>query len=51
VKKKLKDKSFATNVSRDDITQGSELIGVPLEDHIAFLIKVFAEAQQAGVLK
>ncbi len=41
VKKKLKDKSFAANVSREDITRGAELIGKPLEDHIAFLITVF----------
>lgn len=32
--KKLKDKAFARNVSRDDITQGAEGIGVPLEEHI-----------------
>lgn len=41
VKKKLKDKSFAANVSREDIKQGSELIEKPLEDHIHFLIEVF----------
>jgi len=42
VKKKLKDKAFAANVSREDISQGAELIGKPLEDHIAFLIQVFS---------
>lgn len=41
VKKKLKDKGFAANVSREDIQHGSELIATPLEDHIAFLITVF----------
>lgn len=41
VKKKLKDKSFATNVSREDIQQGAELIGKPLEEHITFLINTF----------
>lgn len=41
VKKKLKDKSFAVNVSRDDISQGVELIGISLDDHIGFLIDVF----------
>lgn len=41
VKKKLKDKSFAVNVSRDDINQGAELIGKPIEEHIGFLIGVF----------
>lgn len=41
VKKKLKDKSFAANVSRDDINQGIELIGKTPEEHIGFLIEVF----------
>jgi putative nucleotidyltransferase with HDIG domain len=34
VKKKLKDRAFARNVSRDDITRGAELIGVSLDEHI-----------------
>ncbi len=38
VKKKLKDKAFAKNVSRDDIRKGVEELGVPLEEHIAFVI-------------
>lgn len=38
VKKKLKDKAFARNVSRDDITQGAELIGIPLDVHIQNVI-------------
>ena len=38
VKKKLKDKAFARNVSRDEIRQGAEELGVPLEDHIQFVI-------------
>lgn len=42
IKKKLKDKSFAANVSREDITQGVELINKPLDEHLAFLIKVFS---------
>lgn len=41
VKKKLKDKGFAANVSRTDIQQGFELIGKPPEEHISFLIEVF----------
>lgn len=43
VKKKLKDKSFAANVSRDDITKGFELIGKTPEEHIGFLIEVFKQ--------
>ncbi len=41
VKKKLKDKSFAANVSREDIQKGFELIGKDPDEHIAFLIEVF----------
>lgn len=41
VTKKLKDKSFAANVSREDIYQGEALIGIPLSEHIAFLIELF----------
>jgi putative nucleotidyltransferase with HDIG domain len=43
IKKKLKDKRFAANVSREDIIEGAKLIELTLEDHIAFLIKVFSE--------
>ena len=38
VKKKLKDKAFARNVSREDIAKGAELIGVPLDEHIGNVI-------------
>jgi predicted hydrolase (HD superfamily) len=35
VKKKLKDKAFARNVSRDDIRRGAELLGLSEDEHIA----------------
>ncbi len=38
VKKKLKDKAFAKGVNREDIRQGTEELGVPLEEHVQFLI-------------
>lgn len=41
VKKKLSDKSFAANVSRDDIAKGFNLIEDEPENHIQFLIEVF----------
>jgi putative nucleotidyltransferase with HDIG domain len=39
VKKKLKDKSFAKNVSREDIDLGVKELSVPLEEHIKFVIE------------
>ncbi|HWZ27537.1 MAG TPA: HD domain-containing protein [Gemmatimonadales bacterium] len=38
VKKKLKDKAFARGVNRDDVRQGAEQLGVPLDEHVAFVI-------------
>ena len=39
VKKKLKDKSFARGVIREDITNGTAQLGVELDDHIATVIE------------
>ncbi len=39
VKKKLKDKGFARGVSRDDIRVGIEELGIPMDEHIQFLIE------------
>lgn len=38
VKKKLKDKAFARGVNRDDVVQGAAELGVPLDEHIAFVL-------------
>ncbi len=38
VKKKLKDKAFARGVSREDVHQSIDELGVPLDEHIAFVI-------------
>jgi putative nucleotidyltransferase with HDIG domain len=38
VKKKLKDKAFARGVNREDVVSGAEELGVPLDQHIAFMI-------------
>ena len=39
VKKKLKDKAFARGVNREDVRQGAEELGVPLDEHIQFCIQ------------
>ncbi len=39
VKKKMKDKAFARQVNRDDIINGAEELGIPLDEHIDFVIK------------
>jgi len=38
VRKKLKDRAFARNVSRDDITRGAAELGLELDAHIANVI-------------
>jgi predicted hydrolase (HD superfamily) len=39
VRKRMKDKAFARSVSREDITQGAEDLGIPLDEHIEFSIE------------
>lgn len=49
VKKKLKDKAFAAAVSREDIRQGAEELGVDLDTHIARVIEgMQADADRLG---
>ncbi len=40
VKKKLKQKSFAAKVERDEISAGVEMMGVDMTEHITFIIEV-----------
>lgn len=39
VKKKLKEKSFARGVDREQLRRGAEELGVPFDDHIANVIE------------
>lgn len=43
VRKKLKDRAFAAAINRDDIERGAAELGVPLDDHIAFVIKALQD--------
>jgi putative nucleotidyltransferase with HDIG domain len=50
VRKKLKDKAFARNVNRDDITTGASELGVDLDEHIEFCIRAMqAKAAELGL--
>lgn len=52
VVRKLKDKAFARNVSRQDIYDGAKELGTDLEEHVAFvreaLLPIAAEIGVAG---
>jgi len=43
VKKKMKDKGFSRAVSREDIINGAEDLGIPLEEHIQFCIEAMKD--------
>ncbi len=47
VLKKLKQKSFAAKVDREEIRVGAELLGVPLNEHIDFIIGALHEYQSS----
>jgi predicted hydrolase (HD superfamily) len=50
VKKKMKDKAFARAVSREDMLNGAEALGVPFEEHAAFVLDALkANAEALGV--
>jgi predicted hydrolase (HD superfamily) len=51
VVKRMKDKTFARGVKREDLTAGAELLGLPLEEHIGNVIRFMRERADALGLK
>ena len=50
IRKKMKDKAFAANVSRADIENGAKDLGMELDDHIAIVLSAMkAIAQDVGL--
>src|SRR3954464_5115542 len=50
VRKKMKDKAFARGVSREDVIQGAQELGVDLDEHIAFVIQAMqGKAEEIGL--
>ncbi|HVW76694.1 MAG TPA: HD domain-containing protein [Alloacidobacterium sp.] len=47
VRKKMKDKAFAKGVNRQDIVQGTQELGVSLDEHIAFCLSAMQRNAQA----
>jgi len=46
VKKKLKQKSFAASVNREEVYDGPEELGLTLEEHIQFVIEALKEKDE-----
>jgi len=46
VRKKLKSKSFAASVSREDIARGAEELGLDLDPHIALVLEALRGASR-----
>ena len=50
VRKKMKQKSFAASVNREDIVKGAEELGVDLDEHIDFVVAALrANADSLGL--
>ena len=50
VKKKMKTPAFAAAISRDDLRQGAEELGVDFDEHVAFVIAAMEDkAEELGL--
>ncbi|RMG79705.1 MAG: HAD family hydrolase, partial [Chloroflexi bacterium] len=50
IKKKWKDKAFAAGVNREEIEHATEALGIPLEEHIQFVLDAMkAQAVTLGL--
>ena len=50
VRKKMKDKAFARAVDRSAMLDGAELLGIPFDEHVEFVIAAMAEnAEELGL--
>jgi len=50
VRKKLKQPSFAAAVNREELQSSADALGVPFDEHVAFVITAFeAEAEPLGL--
>ena len=50
VLRKMRTKGFARSVNRDEIEQGASELGVPLEEHVAFVLAALqGEAKALGL--
>jgi putative nucleotidyltransferase with HDIG domain len=50
VRKKMKDKAFARSVSREDIVNGAQDLGIELDEHIDFCIRAMqGRAKELGL--
>jgi putative nucleotidyltransferase with HDIG domain len=47
VLRKMRTKGFARSVNRDEIEEGSRELGVPLEEHVAFVLQALQERAEA----
>ena len=50
IRKKMKDRAFAAKVDREEIEAGARILGVALEEHVAFVIEALRpHAQELGI--